>query len=309
MTFRLQHTLYIALVSAALSVPAPAQIVVGDSKQPVSVPGVELHTFFSEALHRTMPYEVLLPAGYATSQQRYPVLYLLHGWHGDETNYIKLTQLVTASAGYPIIIVMPRGNDSWYVNSSTAPNDNYADYLSTDIVRETDHQFRTVASPEGRAIAGLSMGGYGAMLASLKHPGAYRFVASLSGAFAGPRGIENVLPALKPSTDAAFGPADSDARRKNDLDLLLQSADAAHQPYLFLSCGSADPLLPSNRHVVEELSAHQFAYEYHEMPGAHTWTFWNAQLEPMLTVLVREMHITRLATDRKTSPTGATTTP
>jgi putative tributyrin esterase len=268
-------------------------------------PSVELHTFFSEALHRTMPYEVVLPAGYGASGQRYPVLYLLHGWHGDETNYIQLTSLLITISAYPLIVVMPRGDDSWYVNASTVTGDRYGDYLFKDVVQETDKKFRTIASLQGRAIAGLSMGGYGAMLVSLQHPNAFRFVGSLSGAFAGPTGIEHIMPALKPSTDAAFGGINSAARHKNDLDPLLASDDPAGQPYLYLACGSADPLLPANRHVVEELSARKFAYEYHEMPGAHTWTFWSAQLEPMLAVLAREMHITPLTKDSK--PASAAT--
>lgn len=251
----------------------------------------ESHTFVSQALQRSMPYEVLLPLAYDTSSQRYPVLYLLHGWHGDETSYRKLTALKDVAARYPILVIMPRGDDSWYVNSSTTPRDRYGDYIFGDLIHDVDSHYRTIASAQGRAIAGLSMGGYGAVLFSLQHPGAFRFVASLSGAFAGPSGIEKVMPGLKPSTDAAFGGPSSEARKRSDLDALLASDAPADQPYFYLACGSSDPLLLSNRHVVEELSARKFAYEYHELPGAHAWTFWSGELEPMLAALAKEMHL------------------
>src|SRR4051794_23469773 len=69
---------------------------------------VEQRTFFSAALQRQMPYQVVLPAGYASGARRYAVLYLLHGWQGDETNWIRLTHLVDVAARYPLIVVTPR---------------------------------------------------------------------------------------------------------------------------------------------------------------------------------------------------------
>lgn len=252
---------------------------------------VEHRSFFSPALQREMPYEVILPQSYSTSQQRYAVLYLLHGWQGDETNWVSLTHLVQDATGYPLIIVSPRAANSWYVNSATHPSDRYADYVFADLISDVDAHYRTIATPHERAIAGLSMGGYGALLFSLKHPGAFGFVASISGAFDGPSGIENVLPQLKPSTDDAFGPMGSTTRRENDVAILLKTDDPSRQPYYFLECGTSDPLLDSNRRVVAELSARKFAYEYHELPGAHTWPFWNQSIPQMLHVLSRELDL------------------
>jgi len=252
---------------------------------------VESNSFFSSALAREMPYQVVLPSGYSGSQERYPVLYLLHGWQGDETNFVSLTHLVEDASAYKLIVVTPRADNSWYVNSATRPKDRYADYVVQDLIAEVDAHYRTIASPHERAIAGISMGGYGAMLFSLRHPGAFAFAASISGAFAGPSGIENVMPQLKPSTDDAFGAAGSTTRSQNDVDTLIGMVDRTQQPYFFLECGTSDPLLSSNRHVVEELSSHGFAYEYHELPGAHTWPFWDAALRTMLKVLSRQMHV------------------
>lgn len=275
----------LAVAAFLLALPLAAQnkSMVGDMTQS--------HSFFSSALSREMPYEVILPAGYSASQERYPVLYLLHGWQGDETNWVSLTHLVEDASLYKLIVVTPRAGNSWYVNSATQANDRYADYIFQDLIAEVDAHFRTIASPHGRAVAGNSMGGYGALLFSLRHPGAFGFAASISGAFGGPSGIESVMPELKPSTDEVFGPAGSTARRQNDVDQLIGAANPAQQPYFFLECGASDPLLPSNRRVVEELSSHGFAYEYHEYPGAHTWPFWDGALPAMLKVMSMQMHL------------------
>lgn len=276
-----------ALVLALWFFPAYPQTTV--TPVPATRETVEGRVFHSNSLERDMPYQVVLPAGYATRAQRYPVLYLLHGWHGDETNWIKLTHLTELAASYQLVIVTPRAENSWYVNSATKPTDRYADYILDDVIHDVDNHYRTVADAQHRAIAGLSMGGYGALLFALKRPDLFRFAASISGAFSGPSGIETVMPQLKPSIDQAYGGLGSDARRTNDLDPLIAAAGPAVTPYLFLECGSSDPLLPSNHRVVAELSAAGLRYEYHELPGAHTWTFWANSLAPMLAELARRL--------------------
>ena len=277
------------VMSASISLGAGAQV----AKKTVPSAGdtVEHHSFFSAALQRQLPYEVVLPVGYAQSQQRYPVLYLLHGWEGDETNWVKLTHLVELASQYRLLIVTPGAENSWYVNSATNPADRYEDAMTHDLIAEIDANYRTIATRHERAIAGLSMGGYGAMLYTLKHPELFGAAASISGAFGGPSGIEDVMPQLKPSTDAAFGPAGSAARHEDDLDTWIAKDDSSSLPYLFLECGTTDPLLESNRHVIAELSARRFAYEYHEMPGSHTWSFWDHALPMMLAVIAQQLHL------------------
>lgn len=122
-------------------------------------------------------------------------------------------------------------------------------------------------------------------------------VGSVSGAFDGPTGIEHVLPDLRESTNRAFGAPSSPTRTDNDIYSLLYSifakTDHVSIPYFFLECGSQDPLLPSNRKFVEELSSKNVSYEYHEYPGAHTWEFWDKSLPMMLEVIA-----TRIVPDK-----------
>jgi putative tributyrin esterase len=243
--------------------------------------------FHSKALDRDMHYTIVLPADYRDSQRRYPVLYLLHGWAGDYTNWVKLTHLVEYSRRYPIIIVTPDARNSWYVNSATVPGDRFEDYIISDLIPEIDSHWHTLASPQHRSIAGLSMGGYGSVLFGLKHPGLFAVVGSVSGAFDGPDGIESVMPDLRESIDRAYGPAGSATRINNDIYSLIEKADDKTAPYLFLECGSQDPLLSSNRKFVKDLSSKNVRYEYHEYPGAHSWDFWDHSLPMMLEVIAK----------------------
>jgi putative tributyrin esterase len=272
------------LVSVQL---ASAQIPPGASKGLSQ--RVQEQSFHSQSLNRDMHYAIVLPVDYERSQQRYPVLYLLHGWAGDYTNWVKLTKLVEYSTRYPMIVITPDAQNSWYVNSATVPADRFEDYIINDLIREIDTRWRTIASPDRRAIAGLSMGGYGSVLFALKHPGSFSVVGSVSGAFDAPTGVEHVIADLRESTDRAFGAPSSTTRKENDIYSLLSSvmAGAKHSsvPYFFLECGSQDSLLPSNRKFVEELSSKNVLYQYHEYPGAHTWEFWDKSLPMMLEVI------------------------
>ncbi len=282
---------YKKLAMAILLMSMPGYAYTKTAPVPATGNTVEQRTFSSAALQREMPYQVVLPEGYAVGQQRYAVLYLLHGWNGDETNWVKLTHLVKIAASYPLIVVTPRAGNSWYVNSATHENDPYADYIAADLIADVDSHYRTIADAHERAIAGLSMGGYGALLFTFRHPGIFGFAGSVSGAFAGLTNIAELLPQLKPSLDEAYGPVGSATRRENDLDALIAGSDPSKIPYLFLECGTADPLLPLNRHVVAELSAQKLGYEYHELPGAHTWLFWDNSLPALMDALAREFHL------------------
>jgi putative tributyrin esterase len=247
--------------------------------------------FSSAALGRDMRCMVILPDGYATAPQRFPVLYLLHGWNGDYRNWCTLTNLVAHAQRYPIIVVTPEGGNSWYVNSATVAADRFYDYASSDLIAAIDNRYRTLASRHARAMAGLSMGGYGSLLIALKHPELFAAVGSVSGAFDAPSGVENVLPDVRESTDRAYGPSASATRSSNNLFELLKRAQAAAMPYVYLQCGTEDVLLPSNRRFAAALTERKILHEYHEVPGDHTWEFWDNALPPMLKVIAS--HIVR----------------
>ena len=114
--------------------------------------------------------------------RRYPVLYLLHGLTGDYKDWSTRTNLAEYSKTVPVIIVMPDAGNSWYTNAADGTS-KFEDYIATELPADVVQKYRTINSRHGRAIAGLSMGGYGALKLALKRPAQFSVVGSFSGAF------------------------------------------------------------------------------------------------------------------------------
>jgi putative tributyrin esterase len=246
-------------------------------------------TFQSVSLSRSTKYRVLLPADYFQTTSSYPVLYLLHGWHGDYQNWSTLTKLTQYAGSLPVIVVMPDAGDSWYVDSETTAGDKFEQYIIHDLIDDVDQHWRTLRSSHARAIAGLSMGGYGAVKFALKYPETFRVAASLSGAFnAVSPGLGDARPDLQPSLLQAFGDARNKSREKNDVYSLASSANPQATPYLYVDCGNQDSsFLESNRNLTAILSQRRFSYEYHEYPGEHSWQYWDERLPAVLAIVQR----------------------
>jgi S-formylglutathione hydrolase FrmB len=239
-------------------------------------------TFQSSALSRSIKYRVLLPGGYATSTERYPVLYLLHGLDGHYDDWSTRTELAVRAARLPLIVVMPEGGDSWYTNADDGSG-RFEDYIAADLIADVESRFRVIRARYGRAIAGLSMGGYGAIKIALKHPNLFAAAASLSGAFdAAEPAFAERFTAHTAEMGRIFGEPGGETRRANDIYAIAEAASAAGAPALYIACGTSDPLLASNRKLVEIVQRRAFAYEYHETPGAHSWDYWNGRLETLL---------------------------
>lgn len=246
----------------------------------------------SAALGRAMKYRVLVPEHYRGSERRYPVLYLLHGLNGNYTDWTTRTNLAEYSRTLPLILVMPDGENSWYTNAAASPQDRFEDYILTDLHADVVRKYRTVNSRYGRAIAGLSMGGYGALKMALKRPAAFAVAGSFSGAFSvtQPGGIEARLNEVeRERTLKIFGAGDTPGRRDNDVYALAAAAKPANTPYLYLDCGTTDFLLEDNRKAVAAISASGLAYEYHEVAGAHSWDYWDRRIREFLPVLMKKL--------------------
>ena len=238
--------------------------------------------FHTESLNREMHYRILLPRGYRARPKRFAVLYLLHGLYGDYTNWDTNTKLEQYSETLPLIIVLPDAGDSWYTNSVTVPGDKFEDYIVKDLIPEIDSHYRTIRLRDARAIAGLSMGGYGAMKFALKYPEMFAFAGSLSGAFDAPRDLDVRVPEFREKLLAVFGPSSDANRSANDLLVLLNRVNAASLPYLYVQCGTGDGFLTINREFVSSLPRRSISYEYHETPGGHSWDYWDRSVQTLL---------------------------
>jgi putative tributyrin esterase len=252
--------------------------------------------YTSDALGRTMPYIILLPESYAAdATQHFPVLYLLHGRHGDYTNWARLTRLPEHAARFPMIIVCPEGDNACYLNG--ANGERWEDDLVSALPAHIEATYRVRTDRSGRAIAGLSMGGYGAFNAGMRHPERYCAVSSHSGAFGIPIWDDDAAPA---SQRAALGPLGSSTRHEYDPHRIIEQAVRTHGadtlPMLAIDCGTEDSprLLESNRalhRTLTRLGVHHF---YRERPGGHDWEYWDREVPFTLQFVAAAMGISPL---------------
>src|SRR5437764_6507966 len=258
---------------------------------------VETIQFQSKLVNAVLPYNVILPPGYRTSTTtRYPVLYLLHGLTGHYSDWLTRTNVADYAAQYRMIVVMPEGKDGWYTDSATVPNDKYESYILKELIPDVQKRYRTIETRLGRGVAGLSMGGYGALKFGLKSPGTFAFAASLSGAQAAPSWTEKDLKdpgAARDSVLSVFGPAGSDTRKANDIFEGVRSMTpnrVAGLPYLYLDCGTEDGLFSSNQQFAALLREKKIPHEYRELPGDHNWAYWDRQVQEVLKIAAQKLH-------------------
>lgn len=254
----------------------------------VRKPVIKDVVFHSASLQRDMRYRILLPHDYEQGG-RFPAIYLLHGLYGDYQNWDTRTSLDNYAQNLHMLIVMPDGGDSWYTNSATVPADKFEDYIAKDLVSEIDTRFRTIRDKHARAIAGLSMGGYGAVKLALKYPDLFAFAGSLSGALNAARDLDARRPEFRVKLLEVFGNQGSQVRTENDVFLLLDAPQPGVYPYFYLACGTADSFLDVNRAFVSQLSSRKIVYEYHETPGEHSWDYWDREVELMLHAIERTL--------------------
>jgi putative tributyrin esterase len=243
-------------------------------------------SFHSTSLERDMRYRVIFPRDYNRGG-RFPVLYLLHGLYGDYLNWDTRTGLQNYAQNLRLLIVMPDAGDSWYTNSATVRADKFEDYVAKDLISEIDDKFPTIRNRDARAIAGLSMGGYGAIKLALKYPGLFVFAGSLSGALNAGQNLYAQRPEFRAKLLEVFGPEGSTARADNNVFLLVSAPRQTRDPYFYLACGTSDFFLETNRAFVRQLSSRKIPYEYHETAGGHAWEYWDAAVQPMLRVIGR----------------------
>lgn len=290
--------LLLALVASnAYAQTATQQPPAQAEKKSEEKPRHETVQFESRLVGAPLPYNVVLPADYkrgSSKNRRYPVLYLLHGLGGSAADWVSTrAHLADYAAQYPFIIVVPEGKDGWYTDGP-APGAKFESYFVEELIPDVDRRFRTIASREGRAVAGLSMGGYGSMKFALKHPELFAFAASMSGALAVASWTPDLpLPEfVRPSVQRVYGDAGSAARLENDVYKLareLSPERAKALPFLYLDCGTEDFLINNNRDFSALLIEKKVAHEFRELPGTHSWPYWDRQVQEVLRIAAQKL--------------------
>lgn len=237
--------------------------------------------YSSPTLESNRRMYVYTPPGYESSNENYPVLYLLHGAGGDEDAWSALGRaneildnLIAEGKAKPMLIVMTNGN-AWQTSTlrnrpgiESVTRENYMQFqgkfeksLVEDVVPYIEKHYRVIKSKEGRALAGLSMGGGHTITASIEYPGTFGYIGVFSS------GIFDAN-------------ADMEALEKKFL-ALKESGVSKY----WVGCGKTDFVMDSNKRLLSILDKTGFEHEYHESEGGHTWANWRDYLSmfaPML---------------------------
>lgn len=290
---------------------------------------VRADSIWSQALGVRKRFLVYLPPAYDRQSPRvYPVIFYLHGAWGAEDDWVTLGRLDRVmdsliAGGLPrMIIVMPDGDDGWYttwnaLNNTSAcradtarrepaatycvPWPKYDEYIARELVPHVDSSYPTLAQRAARGIAGLSMGGYGAVSLALRYPDVFAAAASHSGVlsprYAGPSPYvsptryavtvemlrKRYAPALWALMQPVFG-RDTTGWRARDPVVYGRQLLAAggRPPALFVDVGRDDPFLDQNRAFRADLTALGIPLQYAEWPGKHDWVYWRGHVAESL---------------------------
>lgn len=240
--------------------------------------------FFAESLGLSTSMTVLLPqttsgqigmAG-AAGEDAPPVLYLLHGMTDDDTIWLRRTSIERYAAPLGLAVVMPQVHKSFYADEVNG--NRYWTFLSEELPAIVSSFFRVATRREDTFVAGLSMGGYGALKWALRQPERFAAAASLSGVLDAAALCERFPDPLLTRIFGPDGPRDTDG----DLLALVGGADPATTPALHVTCGTEDPLLPGNRRFLAAAEAAGVAVTSDIGPGSHEWGLWDARIQEVL---------------------------
>lgn len=231
--------------------------------------------FHSAALAGPLRFSVTLPAGYATSGLRYPVVYFLHGLPAGPSSFESVPWVAQAlgRTGKQAILVIPQGSrtpngDPEY--HDWGPGDDWETALARDLPAYVDAHYRTVANRRGRAIVGVSAGGYGATILGVHHLARFGAIESWSGYFR----------PTTPDGSQTLDLGDPGANARASVHALvpaLRSDFRRHPTYLAFYVGRGDPnFVPGNLRLNAELTRAHIPHTFHLYPGAHTTGLWEA---------------------------------
>lgn len=231
---------------------------------------VDTVSTFSNAMHKTIKAVVITPNNYGKNKPC-PVVYLLHGYSGNYADWItKVPSLTSYSDVYNLIIVCPDGDyNSWYFDSPVDSTRRYETYISKELVGWIDEHYATLANAKGRAIAGLSMGGHGALYLAFRHQDVFGAAGSMSG------GVDlQPFPANWDIAQKLGAYTDYPERWKfNSVINLTYLIENKQYPLLF-DCGTEDFFYPVNKKLHEKLLAANIPHDFISRPGSHNWDYW-----------------------------------
>ncbi|HTN09050.1 alpha/beta hydrolase family protein [Agriterribacter sp.] len=251
----------------------------------------------STVLARNVSYTVYLPADYEHSQRTYPVVYLLHGYTDDNTGWLQFGEInryadkaIAEGTIPPMIIIMPDADSSWYINAYDG-KEKYEDFFIREFIPAIEKTYRIKSQKKYRAVAGLSMGGYGSLMYALKYPQYFVAAAPLSAAVFSDDEMINMPDA---QWDRTFGQLYgrglkgkarlSKAWYDNSALSIIEKKSGAelNKVRYWIDCGDDDFLAKGNSLLHIALRSKLVAHEYRVRDGAHSWTYWRTGITDAL---------------------------
>ena len=214
----------------------------------------------------------------------FPTVYLLHGYTGSRTDYLTQSGIAQWAQRHRCAVFMPDGGNFFYLDCE-AMGEDYGRLIGEELVEATRGMFNLSCRREDTVIAGLSMGGFGAIINGLRYPEVFGSVIAMSSALI----VEDIisgriekehLPSVPLSYyRTVFGPADQVANSvKDPVFLAKKDLEKGCFPRLFLSCGTEDFLWRNNLSFHEELEKMGYPHTFWTAPGVHNFDFWNQAL-------------------------------
>lgn len=232
---------------------------------------IDTISIYSQSMRRDVSCVVITPKKARKLRKPLPVVYLLHGYSGDQSNWVKQVPAIDSlSRAYNIIIVCPDGGpSSWYLDSPVDSNYRYETFIAKELTEAIDNRYKTIRSTQGRAITGLSMGGFGALFITFRHPTVFGAAGSMSGAL----NIEQLRTRYELSKRIGDTSNTKNLYREWSVINLLENIRPNTGAFI-IDCGIADPFIEMNRAMHSKMLAFKVPHDYIERPGGHDWPYW-----------------------------------
>lgn len=252
--------------------------------------------FMSKSLMRNVtvnaivPFDKLeFPGTYVREKKPFKTLILLHGILGNCNDWICNTRIRLWAEEKNLAVIMPSGENHFYVDCK-ANGERFSEFIGKELPEKMRELFHLSDKREDTFIAGLSMGGYGAIINGLKYNETFGYIAGLSSGLI----LDTILyPPEKNFASMLFGdsffttifgkPEEIKGSDKDYKALILNLKEQkAPIPKIYLCCGLDDGLLPANRDYANYLKENGVDYTYEEGPGGHEWNFWDTYIKKIL---------------------------
>jgi S-formylglutathione hydrolase FrmB len=232
---------------------------------------VDTVSIYSNSMHKYIKAVVIKPDSYKKKKNSFPVVYLLHGYSGDFSNWItKVPELNKYADAYQTLIVCPDGAySSWYFDSPMDTAYRYETHVANEVVDFIDKNYRTVADKNHRAITGLSMGGHGALFLALRHADIFGAAGSMSG------GVDLNESKNRYHIIKRIGDTILQASNWHDMTVINLVEKYTNTPLkIYFDCGVKDIFIDGNRRLHQKMLQLKIPHTYIERPGEHNWMYW-----------------------------------